>query len=160
MAETETEARQWLIRLLDGQEAYTPFHEAIKGLPVSARGTIPEGVPYSIWQLTRHMQWAQADILAYAQDSYTESPPWPSGYWPANAEPTEAEWRAAVLGIDQDQSALKHLINTTSESIFTPFANGSGHTLFRQALLVAEHQAYHTGQVILIRRLLGQWPLP
>jgi uncharacterized damage-inducible protein DinB len=160
MLDSEQAARSWLIRLLDGREAYMPFDEAIKGLPVSARGIIPEGMPHSIWQLVRHMQWAKHDILAYAQDSFVESPPWPSGYWPENPEPTESEWREALAAIDEDQSTLKYLINNSEESIFTPFENGSEHTLFRQAMLVAEHQAYHTGQVIQLRRLLGHWPVP
>lgn len=154
----EQQARQWLIRLLDGDEAYTPFSDAVKGIPHQYLGIIPENMPYSIWQLVRHMQLAQHDILAYAQDSFVESPSWPSGYWPKNPEPGEHEWQETLQEIDQDQATLKHLLNTSEESIFKPFENGSGHTLFRQAMLVAEHQAYHTGQIILLRRFLGIWP--
>jgi uncharacterized damage-inducible protein DinB len=154
----EQEARQWLIQLLDGQEAYRPFHQAVAGLPASYRGAQGSGAPYTIWQLVRHMQWAQHDILVYAQDSFTASPPWPSGYWPVNQVPTEAEWEEALTAIAGDQQTLKQLLEQQEASIFRPFDNGSGHTLFRQALLVAEHQAYHTGQIVLIRKEAGIWP--
>lgn len=154
----EQEARQWLIQLLDGQEAYRPFHQAVAGLPASYRGAQGSGAPYTIWQLVRHMQWPQHDILVYAQDSFTASPPWPSGYWPVNQVPTEAEWEEALTAIAGDQHTLKQLLEQQEASIFRPFDNGSGHTLFRQALLVAEHQAYHTGQIVLIRKEAGIWP--
>jgi uncharacterized damage-inducible protein DinB len=154
----EQEARQWVIHLLDGQEAYTPFSHAVAGLPASYRGARGSDAPYTIWQLVRHMQWAQDDILAYARDSFMVSPPWPSGYWPVNQVPTEAEWQEALATIAQDQQTLKQQLAQQEASIFRPFDNGSGHNLFRQALLVAEHQAYHTGQIILIRKAAGIWP--
>ena len=158
MKTAEQEARQWLIHLLDGQEAYVLFTQAIAGIPASYRSARSTGAPYTIWQLVRHMQWAQHDIIAYAQDSFIESPPWPSGYWPVNEAPDEAEWKEAIEQIEADQKLLAQQLAHNEESIFRPFDNGSGHNLFRQALLVAEHQAYHTGQIVLIRKAVGIWP--
>lgn len=156
--DSETEARKHLVRLIDGHEAYMPFEHAIDGIPYGLRGIIPEKLPYSIWHLVEHIRLAQHDILAYSKDSSIESPDWPEGYWPENKSPQgEDEWSQSLETIKAEKAEMKTLVENAANGLFEPFANGSGHTLFRQAMLIAEHTAYHTGQIIVVRRLLGIW---
>ena len=156
--EAETQARNQLIRLIDGKEAYIPFEDAIDRIPHGLRGIIPDKMPYSIWHLVEHIRIAQHDILQYSKKPSYESPPWPEGFWPESKSPhNEKEWENSLKSIKDEREEMCKLIEKAPESIFKPFSNGSGHTLFRQAILIAEHTAYHTGQIVVLRRLLGIW---
>jgi len=154
----ESRACEHLIQLMDGREAYVPFEEAVEGIPYGLRGIIPEKLSYSIWHLVEHIRLAQHNILAYSQDPSIESPAWPEGYWPDKKNPENEEaWQASLNAIMEERNAMKTLIKNPLYGLFEPFSNGSGHTLFRQAMLIAEHNACHTGQIIVVRRLLGIW---
>ncbi len=154
----ESEAREHLVRLIDGHEAYISFEKAIEGIPHGLRGIIPDKLPYSIWQLVEHIRLAQHDILEYSKDSNFSSPPWPEGYWPKGKSPGgEEAWNNSLKAIEDDREEMKSLVKSPLNSLFEPFQNGSGHTLFRQAMLIAEHNAYHTGHIVVVRRLLGIW---
>ncbi len=157
--DAENEAREHLVKLIDGHQAYLPFEKAVEGIHYGLRGIIPEKLTYSIWHLVEHIRIAQHDILEYSKDPHFQSPSWPDGYWPESKSPAnEEEWQNAIKAFLEDRDEMRSLIKNPLNGLFEPFSNGTGHTLFRQAILVAEHNAYHTGQILVIRRLLGIWP--
>lgn len=155
--DAEEEARNHLINLMDGTQAHVAFEEVVNNtIPFGLRGIMPEKMPYSIWHLVEHIRLAQHDLLEYSKDSFFQSPPWPEGYWPESKSPIdEEEWNNSLETIKKDFQEMQELIKT--QPLFEPFVNGSGHTLFRQAMLMAEHRTYHTGQLITLRRMLGIW---
>jgi hypothetical protein len=115
-------------------------------------------VPYSIWELLEHMRIAQWDILEFSRDAKHVSPEWPKGYWlAAGQKPTPAMWEKSLKAFSRDLAAMKKLVGNPRTDLFAPIPHGKGQTILREALLVADHNAYHLGQVLLVRRLLGNW---
>ena len=156
--EVTSAVREQLIALLTGSNAHQSFEEAIKDLPADVRGVKPDKLPYSIWQLVDHIRIAQHDILEFSRNSDYQSPPWPSGYWTTDVAPLdEADWQRALKQIQQDRNAFIELLNDPQADLYTPFAHGDGQNLLREALLIADHNAYHTGEIIIVRRLLDAW---
>lgn len=150
--------RKQLIELLTSNNAHQSFDNAVKGLPADLRGVRPDHLPYSIWQLVEHIRIAQWDILEFSRDSSHESPDWPSGYWPKEESPAhEQDWENALHQIRQDREAFIALLSSSEQDLYAPFPHGDGQNLLREALLIADHTAYHVGEIILIRRLLGAW---
>ncbi|QKZ14210.1 DinB family protein [Spirosoma sp. KUDC1026] len=159
VADATAALRQQLVALLTGSNAHQSFDDAIKNLPVDLRGVKPEKLPYSIWQLVDHIRIAQEDILEFSRDSNYVSPPWPDGYWPKETTPPDATaWDTAVAKIRADRDAFVALLNDPEQDLYKPFAHGDGQNLLREALLIADHTAYHVGEIIIIRRLLDAWP--
>jgi hypothetical protein len=151
--------REQLVALLGGGGAHATFDAAIKGIPADLRGRTPVRLPYSPWQLLEHMRIAQWDILEFSRDPGHVSPGWPSGYWPAAAAPPrEAAWRQSVAAFRRDLEAMQTLVASPSTDLHARIAWGDGQTILREALLVADHNAYHLGELIVVRRLLGAWP--
>lgn len=147
-----------LIQLLTKGNAHVTFEEAVHDLPAHLRGVQPEGLPYSIWQLVEHIRISQWDILEFSRDAAHVSPAWPDEYWPKENTPaTKHDWEHSLEQIKKDLHAFVALIKEPAADLYTPFPHGDGQHLFREALLIADHTAYHTGQIILIRRLLGAW---
>jgi hypothetical protein len=147
--------RNQLISLLQGGQAHATFDDAIKDLPVDIRGTVPPNIPYSAWQLLEHLRIAQRDILNFS------APPmqWPADYWPKSPQPpTTDSWDQAVATIHSDLKHFIALIENPSADLYKPFRWGDGQNLLREALLIADHNAYHLGELVVIRRLLGNWP--
>ncbi len=151
----DTEVRKQIVNLLTKEQAHASLDAAVKGLPAKLRGVTPEGLPYSAWQLVEHMRITQNDILRFSTEPEYKSPDWPSGYWPKEAEPAAGTWDAAVKGIVDDRKAFVELVKTGD--LYTPFPWGDGQNLLREALLIADHTAYHTGELLVVRRLLGAW---
>ncbi|MFD2569056.1 DinB family protein [Spirosoma soli] len=150
--------REQLVALLTGSNAHQSFDTAIKNLPASLRGVKPEKLPYSIWQLVDHIRIAQWDILEFSRDDTHQSPPWPAGYWPTEVAPADdMVWDNAVEQIRQDRDAFVALLNDLERDLYAPFAYGDGQNLLREALLIADHTAYHVGEIIIVRRLLNAW---
>lgn len=150
--------RQHLLALLSGEGAHATFDEAIKGIPPGLRGRTPRGLPYSPWQLLEHMRIAQWDILEFSRDPEHVSPDWPKGYWPAAAAPeSEAAWRRSLSRFRKDLEAMKALVASPSTDLSARIPWGDGQTILREALLVADHNAYHLGEIVIVRRLLGAW---
>lgn len=150
--------RKQLIALLTGSNAHQSFDDAIQDLPAELRGVKPDKLPYSIWQLVDHIRIAQWDILEFSRDSSHQSPPWPSGYWAKELAPTdEGAWQQALTQIREDRDAFVTLLNDPSRDLYAPFEHGDGQNLLREALLIADHTAYHVGEIIIIRRLLDAW---
>ncbi len=155
------ELRQQLKALLDGGQAHATFDQAVKDMPPKLQGSIPEGLPYSAWQLLEHIRLAQRDILDFSRNndgSYRELK-WPDEYWPRNPEPPDADaWHKSVEQIRQDRKAFEKLLDSVDDSnLISPFPWGKSQNLLREALLIADHEAYHVGELVLLRRLLGAW---
>ncbi|RPD40712.1 DinB family protein [Chitinophaga barathri] len=147
-----------LKELLDGGHAHATFEQAVKGLPAKLQGQVPDGMPYSIWQLVEHIRITQLDILEFSRDPDYESPKWPEGYWPAERAPENAAaWEESIAQIARDRKTFTELLEAPEADLFTPFPHGTGQNLLREAMLIADHNSYHTGEIIVLRRLMGAW---
>ena len=150
--------RRHLLELLHGGQAHTTLEDALRNFPLDQAGVRPSGSPHSVWELLVHLRIAQHDILRFSQSADYQSPPWPKGYWPGSPAPTgEAEWKDCVRAIRDDLDAFEAMIADGTQDLFLPFPWGDGQTLLREALLIADHNAYHIGQIVLVRRWLGAW---
>jgi DinB superfamily len=150
--------RQHLLYLLKGGGAHAGFNAAIEGLPVAQRGKRPEGAEHSPWEILEHMRLAQSDILEFSRDPKHTSPEWPSGYWPkTQAPPNSTAWNKSVKAFQADLQAMCDLVTDPSTNLYARISHGSGQTILREALLIADHNAYHLGELVLVRRLLGAW---
>jgi uncharacterized damage-inducible protein DinB len=149
--------REHLRKLLDWEDAHVNFDTAVEGLPRSKRGIIPEGLPYSPWQLVEHIRITQRDILDFCRDPGYVQPPMDQ-YWPSSAKPTnDAAWKASIEAFRRDREALKELGSDVSIGLFDRIPHGDGQTYLRELLLVADHNAYHVAQLVVVRRALGAW---
>ena len=147
--------RDHLIDLLSGENAHAGFDSAVDGVPGAIRGVRPAGSPHSLWETLEHLRIAQWDILEFSRDPKHVSPEFPSGYWPKTAAPpSDADWTKSVKAFRNDLREMIALIKDESNDLFAPIAHGSGQTLLREALLVADHNAYHIGQFMLLRKVL------
>jgi hypothetical protein len=149
--------RQHLLDLLHGGNAHTTFDDAVNGFPAELAGIRPDGAPHSAWELLEHIRIALEDILRFSQSAGHVSPPWPKGYWPNSPEPKPGQWQEAVDAVRRDLAEFESLLKDPAQDLFRKFPWGEGQTLLREALLIADHNAYHIGQLVLIRRLLGAW---
>jgi len=144
-----------LTALLAGGNAHATFEQAIAGLPAPLRNQAVPEVPYTIWHLVEHLRIAQWDIVEFCLNPAHESPEWPAGYWPSQAATVdEAGWQAALHAIAHDRQRFTTLLENPATDFFTPLPHGDGQNILREALLIADHAAYHTGEIILMRRLL------
>jgi hypothetical protein len=151
--------RQHLLELLKGGSAHATFEDAVAGLPVKLRGQKPVGLPHSPWMLLEHLRLGQRDILEFSRNRKHVSPPWPQGYWPrTEAPPTPAAWNASVKKFRQDLKAIENLVANPKTDLHARIPWGDGQTILREALLAADHNAYHVAQLVDVRRLLGAWP--
>lgn len=145
-----------LTGLLEGENAHITFDKAVKDIPSKYYGIVPEGLPYSLWQLVEHIRIAQYDILEFSRNPDYQSPSWPDGYWPESAEPPEnTSWEDSLVKYRKDRAAFISLLKNPEVDLYKPFPHGNGQNLVREAMLIADHTAYHTGQIIIIRRMLG-----
>jgi uncharacterized damage-inducible protein DinB len=150
---------QHLVELLRGGHAHATFDQAVKGAPIGRVGERPPGAAHSVWELVEHIRIAQHDILQFSEGPKWKSPHWPQGYWPKSAKPKDAaEWRNSLSECRADLKAFERLLKKRADALEEPFAWGDGQTLLREALLIADHNAYHIGQIVLARQLLGIWP--
>jgi uncharacterized damage-inducible protein DinB len=150
--------RQHLANLLSGKDAHLDLEQAIAGLPLNLRGAKPAGAPHSAWELLEHIRLAQWDILEFSRNPKHVSPDWPAGYWPKSAAPpSAAAWDESAKVVERDLEAMKKLVLNPKTDLFAKIPHGSGQTILREALLIADHNAYHVGQIVLLRRLLGAW---
>ena len=154
---TDEHLRSHVLYLLKGGGAHMGLQAVLEGIPPDLRGARPDGVPYTPWRLLEHMRIAQEDILEYARDpAEWESPSWPNGYWPDGAAPPDDRaWDEAVEKLMADNRQLQKLVSDPKTDLLEPLPETPGHTVLRQALLAADHNAYHSGQLFTVRRLLG-----
>jgi hypothetical protein len=151
--------REHLQYLLDGGGAHLHFDQAISGIPADLRGKTESPVPHSPWRLLEHLRIAQLDILEFSRNPKHVSPPWPDGYWPeGDAPPNEEAWDRSIERFRADLEAMKQFVADPATDLFARIPHGDGQTILREALLVADHNSYHLGQLVVVRRLLGCWP--
>jgi hypothetical protein len=154
----DTDLREHLLALLEGGGAHVTFERAVEGLAPDLRGRRVEGLPYSPWQILEHLRIAQRDILEFSRAPDWASPDWPDGYWPQAPEPpADNSWDESVEAFQVDLSEMADLIRDPANDLHAPLPWGDGQTLLREALLVADHNAYHLGELVVVRRLLGAW---
>jgi DinB superfamily len=150
--------RQHVLSLLAGGNAHLDWKAAFKDIPPKLRGVRPAGLPYSVWELLEHLRIAQWDIYEFSHNAKHVSPEWPAGCWPKTQGPPNAKaWDKSLKSFAQDLAAMKKLVENPKTDLFARIPHGSGQTILREALLVADHNAYHLGQVLTVRRLLGNW---
>jgi hypothetical protein len=150
--------REHVLYLLSGGGAHAKFDDVVKSMPEKLRGEKPEGLPHSAWMLLEHMRIAQWDILEFSRNAKHKSPEWPEGYWPkTDAPPSTKAWDKSIQQFHADLKTMEDLVSDLKTDLFAPIAWGDGQTILREALLVADHNAYHLGQIVDVRRLLGAW---
>ncbi len=150
--------RQNLLEMLNGGIAYAPIEKALAGLKPGNRAVRPAGAAHSVWEELEHMRIAQEDILRYTLDPGWKSPSWPAGYWPdPKAKLTAARWDSTLKRFFADLEELKSLSQDPKMDLTAKIPHGEGRTYLREVLLAADHNSYHTGQIVLLRRLLGDW---
>jgi len=150
--------RMHLVELLQGGHAHPDFETAIANLPVETQGLKPPGLPHTPWRLLEHMRIAQWDIQQFSINPHHVSPEFPKGYWPeGDAPPDGTAWDRSVGAFRADLKAMMDLVSDPKTDLFAPIPHGQGQTILREALLVADHNAYHVGQLVTVRRLLGAW---
>ena len=150
--------REHLLKLLEGKGAHVDFDTAVKKASVAARGKRPKGAAHSPWEILEHMRIAQSDILEFSRDAKHVSPEWPSGYWPKSAAPpNRTAWNKSVSAFRADHAAMCALVADESTDLDAPIPHGDGQTILREALLVADHNAYHVGALVTTLQLLGAW---
>jgi hypothetical protein len=150
--------RDQLVAMLTVENAHANFDSAVRDMPAAQRGKRPAADSHSPWELLEHLRIAQWDILEFSRNPEHESPDWPGGYWPKSPEPPAADsWDRSVAGFQADLKAMADLVADPGTDLFARIPHGEGQTILREALLVADHNAYHIGQLVLARRLLGAW---
>jgi hypothetical protein len=150
--------REQLAKLLAWEDAHVGFEKAVAGIPPKLRGTQPTGAPYSPWQLLEHLRLTQQDILDFCRNPDYEAQDWPDDYWPPSPDPPTAKaWDSSVQRFREDRKALQQLAADPKIDLGARIPHGDGQTYLRELVLAADHTAYHIGQLIVIRRLLGIW---
>jgi hypothetical protein len=150
--------RDQLVRLLDWQEAHVGFDKAVEALPFKLQGVVPPGFVHSAWQLLEHLRIAQQDILDFCVNTDYVHKRWPNDYWPSSPAPPDADaWARSVAAYNADLNRMKALAEDPAVDLFATIPHGSGQTYLREILLVADHAAYHVGQLVLLRQALGCW---
>src|SRR5271157_698239 len=150
--------REHLQKVLNWGDAHADWKSALAGIPAKARGAKPKGAPYSVWELLDHARLAQRDILEFCRNPKYVSPAWPSGYWPKTpSPPSPAAWEKSVGEFFGDLGEMQDLVADPKTDLYAPIPWGDGQTILREALLLADHNAYHLGQIVLVRRLVGAW---
>jgi uncharacterized damage-inducible protein DinB len=149
--------REALIELLTKGSAHVTVAKALEGLKAELRAKRPAEGIHSVWEELEHMRLAQEDILRYTLDQGWSSPDWPQGYWPSNEAPDGAAWEASRLAFQADLEEVCALVRDPARDLTARLPQGQGRTYLRQVLLVADHNAYHVGQIVQARKLLGAW---
>ena len=152
--------REYLGRALTWHEAHVDWKKVVAGIPEKQQGMRPAGAQHSPWEVLEHMRIATSDILEFSRDAKKhKSPGWPEGYWPKTPGPPKpAAWASSVQSLERDLKAMAKLVADPKTDLLAPIPGGSGQTLLRELLLLADHNSYHLGELVLVRRLLGCWP--
>lgn len=155
---SEKTVRALLLEQLEGKNAHVDFHQAIQGLTYKQAGIKVEGIPHTIWELIEHIRIAQDDILEFCTNSEYQEINWPDDYWPKQSKPgSKEQFEQSVQAILDGIEEMRELIRNPKNNLQETFSHGDGQTLFREAMLIVDHNAYHIGQIVLIRRILGSW---
>ena len=156
---TDQPTRKHLLNLLRGGGAHMSFDDAVVDFPLERINERPPNVPYTIWHLLDHLRFTQRDIIDYVNDPDYVAPPWPRGYWPErNAETDVAGWEKTIADFRADLGIVISWTADANSDLYAPLSPGGEHTLLRQILLVADHNAYHVGEFGILRQVMGTWP--
>jgi len=148
--------RDHLVSLLKGGEAHVHFMDAIEGFPEAKRGAFVEGFRHTGWQLLEHVRIAQWDILEFSRNPKHVSPKWPAGYWPPTEKPPSAgAWSSSIASLKKDLEAMAKLVESPKTDLYAKLPHGDGQNILREALLIADHNSYHLGQLMLLSRLVA-----
>lgn len=159
MSEHVAALREQLVALLKGGGAHVHFMDAVENFPVAKRGTYAQGLAHTGWQLLEHARIAQWDIVEFSRNAGHVSPDFPEGYWPKTPAPqSEEEWNDSVAAFKRDLREMIRLIENPKTDLYAAIAHGQGQTILREALVLADHNSYHLGQLVDLRRALGSWP--
>lgn len=151
--------RKELIFQVNGGHAHAPLEKVTEKFPLQLQGVVPDGLPYSAWQLLEHIRLSQADMLEFCTSKNYKEKKWPEDYWPKSpAPPNSRAWEASVRRIKDDRAKFIKLLSNPKADLFVPFPWGDGQTLFHEACLIIDHNSYHLGEIVTLRRLLGAWP--
>jgi hypothetical protein len=154
----DTIVRKQIAQFLEESHAHAGFDAAVKDFPPELRGRKPEGAPHTAWQLLEHLRIAQWDILEFSRDGRHKSPKWPEGYWPeSEVPPSDKAWDDSVRRFKAERRAMQKLALDRKRDLSAIVPHAQSQTLVREALLLMDHNAYHVGQLLLLRRLLGAW---
>ena len=154
----QSRIRELLLEQLTGRNAHVDFQRAVEGLDLEDAGRKPEDFPHTIWQLVEHIRIAQHDIVAFSQSADYSSPSWPEGYWPKSEKPkNELQWNESVAAVKNDRQIMLEMVKNHENDLLEPIPHGDGQTLFREAMLIVDHNAYHIGQIVQMRRVIGNW---
>jgi len=145
--------REHILELLEGKFAHIDLETALKGFPLSKINARPAHSPHSAWELLEHVRLAQWDILEFSRDANHVSPDFPDGYW-NKVDASKADWQKSIEQVLEDLEAMRELVRDKNIDLFAEIPHGDGQTILREALLVADHNAYHVGQLMLLRRML------
>lgn len=144
--------------LIRGGNAHVTLQDAVADIPAEMRTLIPDNLPYSIWQLLEHIRIAQKDIVDFSISKDHQTLVWPDDYWVAPTDHvSDAEWQASINEIEADQQRFFALLADETKDLFSPLPWGTGQNIVREAMLIADHNAYHTAEIVVARRLLGIW---
>jgi len=156
--EKDKALREHLVKLLRGGQAFQPLDALLKGITAETAGKTVQDLPYTIWQLVDHLRFTLLDILDFSRNPDYQEPSWPDDYWPKEKAPADqAALDQSIQAIKTGMAEMIALVEDTGNDLYTPFPHGNGQTLLREAMLVTEHNAYHVGQVVVMRRMLGDW---
>lgn len=154
----QSRIRKLLLEQLSGRNAHVDFDRAVENLVIKDVGIRPNRLPHSIWELVEHIRIAQHDILDFSRSSDYTSLSWPDDYWPDTQQPaSQKQWEEALAAIREDHQGMVDLIMNEEKDLLEPIPHGDGQTLFREAMLIVDHNAYHIGQIVLVRRALDIW---
>ncbi|HKV24640.1 MAG TPA: DinB family protein [Candidatus Acidoferrum sp.] len=158
---TDGSLREQLVYLLKGGGAHVHFMDALEGFPAGKYGVFANALPHTGWQLLEHVRIAQWDILEFSRNPKHVSPDFPGGYWPKTPmPPNERAWDESVAAFQRDLQAMVGLVNNPRTDLFSKIPHGEGQTVLREAMVLADHNSYHLGQLVDLRRALGVWPEP
>ncbi len=158
-ASNDASLRKHVVDVLKGGSAHVHFMDALEEFPPNKRGTFAPGLPHTGWQLLEHSRIAQWDILEFSRNPKHVSPGFPEGYWPKTPGPlSDADWDKSVQQFQRDLDEMIALVKNPRTDLFAKIPHGDGHTILREALVLADHNAYRLGQLVDLRRALGAWP--
>ena len=156
--DSENAVRDQLLYLLNGGNAHLSFDEAVERFPLDQINAFPPNVSYTPWHIVEHMRLCQWDILEYIRDPKYVSPPWPEGYWPARDETVDqARWEEILAGFRTDLQALKAMVEDAATNLYSGLSHAPQHNILREILIVADHNAYHIGELAVLRQVMGAW---
>ena len=154
----DKEVIKYLVKFIRGGQAFAKMEDCLANVPANLRGAKPDNVPHSLWELVEHIRIAQWDILDFSRNPEYKGMDWPKYYWPKNAVPkNEKEWDISVKRLFSDRDEFIALLEAPDCDLYTPFPWGKGQNLLREAMLIANHNSNHTGQIIFLRKILGAW---